>query len=524
MGRQHRHALQLGLLVATAFTGIWVPMPSALGADRAALAAALESIRAADLKREVEVLADDSFEGREAGSRGGHAAGMYLARYLEQHKLKPGGTAGYFQTFNGNCRNVLGVLAGSDPALKQQYAVVSAHYDHVGYGNRRNSNGPTGYIHNGADDNASGVSAVLEAARAMGMLAEPPKRSILFALWDSEENGLNGSKYWLANPTIPLGRITAAINLDMVGRLRHDRLIVYGTRTSQSLRRLICEANRGCDLLLDFDWEMKDDSDHHPFFVAGIPVLMFHTGLHEDYHRPSDDAVKINAEGMQRIDRLLFNAIVSLAEEPEQHRFRTKSRQEFPSTREAEEQAMAPLPGRLGVRWISARGGERGVIIQSVTPGSAAERAGIRPADRMVRFGGEEPSGDRFASQVLAAPASVEAVVEREKAAEPITLKLQLAGQPLRLGIAWRVDDAEPSIVQIVRVVPGSPAEEAGLRLFDRIYEVDGRRFASSDEFANLLQGDQGPTQWLVESSGRIKTVEVTPLKPLASKPGLSAK
>jgi hypothetical protein len=318
-----------------------------VAAERAA--SALESIKAADLKHHVDVLADDSFEGREAGSRGGHAAGAYIAREFERHRLRPAGDQGtYFQSFFGNCRNVLGLIEGSDPALKNQYVVICGHYDHVGYGSRRNSNGPTGYIHNGADDNASGTAAVLEVMEAVASLAEPPRRSILFALWDSEENGLNGSKHWVSNSTVPLSSITAAINLDMVGRLRNDRLTIYGTRTSAGLRRLLCESNHGCELLFDFDWAMNDDSDHHSFFAAGVPTVMFHTGLHDDYHRPSDDAIKVNSNGIERITRLLFNTALALADAREPQRFRGQSRLESASTRETIERALPALPGRLG--------------------------------------------------------------------------------------------------------------------------------------------------------------------------------
>ncbi|MEX2137677.1 MAG: M20/M25/M40 family metallo-hydrolase [Pirellulales bacterium] len=505
-----RLLLSIHVLVGTITTA-----SSGVAAERAALAVARESITSSELKRHVEVLADDSFEGREAGSRGGRAASLYLAREFERHKLKPAGDQGtYFQSFFGNCRNVLGLIEGSDPELKQPYVVICGHYDHVGYGSRRNSNGPTGYIHNGADDNASGAAAVLEAIEAIVSVAEPPKRSILFALWDSEENGLNGSKHWVRNPTIPLGGITAAINLDMVGRLRNERLTIYGTRTSTGLRRLVCEANRRCDLLLDFDWTMNDDSDHHSFFAAGIPVMMFHTGLHEDYHRPSDDAAKVNAAGIERIARLLFNTTLALADAPQPQRFRSQSRQEFSSMRESAERALPPLPGRLGVQWRRPEpsDAEPGVRLETVNAGSAADRAGLKPDDRIVRFAGEPVDPHRFGEHVLAAPNPVEAEIRRPGEDEPRTVRLALTGQPLRVGIAWRVDEAEPTLVQIVRVTPGSPAASAGIRLFDRIYEVNGERFSSIDEFGRLMATDE-PLKLLAETQGRMRMIELTPLK-----------
>jgi hypothetical protein len=486
-------------------------------ADLAAAARARDSIKATELKRHVEVLADDTFEGREAGSRGGRAAGAYLAREFERHKLKPaGGDGTYFQAFNGNCRNLLGVWEGSDARLKQEYVVVCAHYDHVGYGSRRNSNGPIGYIHNGADDNASGAAALLETVEALALLGQPLSRSVLFVLFDSEENGLNGSKHWVAQPTVPLARITTAINLDMIGRLRNERLTVYGTRTSQGLRRVVCEANRDCNLLIDFTWEMSSDSDHYTFFTAGVPVLMFHTGLHEDYHRPSDDTAKVNVDGEERVTRLLFNALLTLADEPAQRRFRPQSRQEFASMRDSKEVPLSPLPGRLGVRWkLESEAVAPGVVVESVVPNSAASRAGLRAGDRIVKFAGQAPSSDSFASLVLSAANPVEALVHRPQSAEPVTLKIQLSGQPIRFGLTWRIDDAEPTVAQVVRLVPGSPAATAGLRLLDRVYDVNGQKFSSSDEFGALINAAAHPVQLLVESAGRMRTVEVMPLAPL---------
>jgi Zn-dependent M28 family amino/carboxypeptidase len=131
--------------------------------------------------------------------------------------LQPAGHDGaYFQLFGPGYRNILGIIPGSDPALSNQFVLISAHYDHVGYGTRRNSNGPIGYIHNGADDNASGTAAVLELVEAFQRLAIPPRRSVLFVLWDGEEKGLLGSLHWLSYPTVALENVRLMINLDMV--------------------------------------------------------------------------------------------------------------------------------------------------------------------------------------------------------------------------------------------------------------------------------------------------------------------
>ena len=183
-------------------------LPGPLFAENLSLAAALDSITRSELQRHIEVLADDTFEGREAGARGGQAAAGYIARLLQQCELKPGGDRGsYYQAFNSSCRNILASMEGSDPQLGQEVIVVGAHYDHVGYGTQRNSYGPWGYIHNGADDNASGVAGLLELAQALSHLPQRPRRTILLAFWDGEEKGLLGSKHWVQTPTISLSRL-----------------------------------------------------------------------------------------------------------------------------------------------------------------------------------------------------------------------------------------------------------------------------------------------------------------------------
>ncbi len=229
-----------------------------LAVENLALEAAIESIQSKQLQKHVDVLADDSFEGREAGSRGGRAAGTYLLKQIRELGLEGGGANGsYVQMFQGNFRNLLGVLPGSDPDLKDEVIVLGAHYDHVGYGTRRNSKGPIGYIHNGADDNASGTSGLLEVAEALCSLPTPPRRTVLFAFWDGEEKGLLGSKHWVSDPTISLDRIKLMINVDMIGRPNPNRLEVSGTRSLAGLRELVVRQNRFSDLHVNFPWKIK---------------------------------------------------------------------------------------------------------------------------------------------------------------------------------------------------------------------------------------------------------------------------
>jgi len=471
--------------------------------------AALESIQAGDLRRHVAYLADDRLKGREAGQRGGRAAGSYLANRLHGLGLRGGGIdGGFFQPFAPNFRNVLGRLSGSDSKLSSEFVIVCAHYDHVGYGTLRNSRGPVGYVHNGADDNASGVSVLIELAEAFAMLPEPPRRSVLFAAWDAEEKGLLGSKYWVARPTLPLNRVVAVLNMDMVGCLQNDRLTLLGSRSGVGLRRLVSLQNEGLGLLVDFDWSVKTGGDQYPFFQRSIPVLLLHTGEHERYHTPYDDAKWINHAGMNRVARLAFHVVYELADRPQGPRFRPAARRETEATRRSLAGRAARPPDRLGVGWRPDAAAMDGVRLNRVVYGSPADRAELRPGDRIVQFAGREIhcSAD-LSGALMAAESPATAIVRRTGHAEPLQRTVQLAGKPIRLGIFWRVDDAEPGTIILTHVVLGSPAARAGLRPGERIYQVAGRDFADETEFAQLARTLPEPLELLVERNGQVRTV-----------------
>ena len=487
---------------------LW-PVLSQASERSSSYVAALESISVDQLKQHVEHLADDKLEGREAGRRGGRAAGDYLEDQLARLGLRGAGVdGGFFHPFAPNFRNVLALLQGSDPALKNQVVIAGAHYDHVGYGTRRNSRGPIGYIHNGADDNASGTSALLELAEAFEMLSEPPRRSVLFAFWDAEEKGLLGSKHWVAHPTLPLENVAAVLNMDMIGWLRKDAMTVFGTRSGYGLRRLVSRQNEGLQLRLDFPWTLKANADHYPFFQHGIPVLTLHTGLHDKYHSPRDDAEWINSAGMNRVARLLFGVVYELADRPETPGFRQAARRESDHTRQALWRRKPKLAGRLGVGWLRRESSAEGVRLTRIASGSPAEKAGLRLGDRIVRFAGREiRSGDDLRGAVMNAETPASLVLKRPDRQQPLEVTVQLNGNPLRLGITWRVDEAEPGTLILTYVVPGSPAARAGLRAGDRVYQIAGRHFADDAEFAQLAKSLPEPLELLVERDGQLRTV-----------------
>jgi hypothetical protein len=515
------HPVFCRLLTAVAMAaGALLPANRGEAAEAAAFTAALESITAKEMRQYVEVLANDTFEGRAAGTRGGRAAAVYLTQQFKRLGLKPGGTNGtsYYQPFGSGYQNILGILEGSDPELKNEYVVIGAHFDHVGYGTARNSYGPTGFIHNGADDNASGDAALLEIVEAFNVFGSRPKRSILFALWDCEEAELNGSNHWTKAPTIPRTHVALAFNLDMVGRLRNHRLEIIGSRSAAGLRRAVSQCNVEQDMTVDFEWEITRNSDHWSFYQVGIPIVFVHTGLHNDYHRPSDDPEKLNYQGMQGITQLVFRLAYQLADADERPKFRSHSRQEGVTERMALERTLPPPPGRLGIRWDDRDTTGPGLRVIQVDRGSAAERAGIRSDDRLMDFGGMPLDAKTdLRPIVLAAKSPVKATIARGEAL--IDVELPLPDAPLRVGISWREDAGEPGTLIVVQVVAGSPAERAGIHTADRIYAVGGENFANGSQFVEQVAAIEGPIPMTLERAGRVFSVTLAEASTAAQHP-----
>jgi hypothetical protein len=481
--------------------------------------AALESITGNELLDYSKTLADEKMAGREAGTPGGAEARKYLIEQYAKLKLQPAGPDGKFeQPFGQNFCNIVAVIPGRDPALKNEYVLVEAHYDHVGHGRHGMSYDP-GEIHPGADDNASGSSALLEIAQAFSFLGEPPKRSILILATDGEEKGLLGAKHWAANPTIPIDKVVAGLNLDMIGRLRDDKLLVLGTRTGCGLRRLVGQQNEEFGMSLLFDYEFKPNSDCYPIFEKGVPMLLLHTGVHENYHRTSDTPEKLNAAGMSRVARFAFCIVNELADRPDRLAYRQNAKRENGRTEtQLAEQSPKP-PSRLGVSLDPiVKSDSTGVRIAKVEPDSPAAKAGLKEDDRIVEFAGREPKTcDELISLVMSAESSTKASVKSPKEENSREVQIELSGHPLRLGISWRTDDAEPKALILTHVVAGMPAALAGLQPGDRVYQVAGRDFADENEFLELANAPADSLDVLIERNGQMQLVHLNfkPAPPL---------
>ncbi|HEY3186102.1 MAG TPA: M28 family peptidase, partial [Solirubrobacteraceae bacterium] len=264
--------------------------------------------------------------------------------------------------------NVIAVLPGTDPARAHEAVVLGAHYDHLGR--------TGGHVHPGADDNASGTAAVLALARHFAATGGTP-RTLVFALFGGEELGLLGSGAYVQHPPFPLARTVAMVNLDMVGRLRDERLHVLGVDSASGLRDLVGAAATGLGFDLSFGGDPFGPSDHQAFYRHGVPVVFLTTGEHGDYHRPTDTWEKINASGLERIVTLADRVVDRLARE----RAPVYARATPPRATRSGSGAFLGVAPDQGDEVPGAR-------LSMVVPESAADRAGVRPGDVIVRFGG----------------------------------------------------------------------------------------------------------------------------------------
>lgn len=277
-----------------------------------------QDINLENLKKHVYYLSSDQMKGRATGSKELKKAARYIEKEFKKYRLSPKGTKGYRQSFEAKVRrivvadsirtaeNIIGFLDNGAPYT----IVIGAHYDHLGLGDFGGSKDPDniGKIHNGADDNASGVAGLLELARYYSSNQVQEDFNILFIAFSAEELGLLGSKYWTENPTLPLSDIHWMLNMDMIGRYNpNNGLAIIGYGTSPQFPAIF--EGLQSDIKFNLSKDGNGGSDQTSFYKKDIPVLFFHTGGHEDYHKTGDDAKKIDYQALKSILQLEVKVI-----------------------------------------------------------------------------------------------------------------------------------------------------------------------------------------------------------------------
>ena len=281
-----------------------------------------------------------------------------------------------------SARNVVGFLKGAGD-LSEEVLVIGAHFDHLGLGELSSlAAKPGSEVHNGADDNASGTAGLLELAGALASRKDQRRRSVLFLAFSGEEQGLLGSRHYVNHPVVPLQKTVAMINMDMIGRMQGQRLIIGGTGSSPGWRDLLTQLNKDVELEIKFREGGFGPSDHSSFYGRDIPVLFFFTGVHGDYHKPSDDYDKIEPALTARVVEFIFQTARSICGMDQRPAFQQTA-------------GAPPETGRTGFRvtlGIIPDYGEEveGVRLTGVREGSPAAKCGLRSGDLMVGWSGKK--------------------------------------------------------------------------------------------------------------------------------------
>lgn len=340
------------------------------------------------LRAHVAFLASDELQGRGTGTEGEKLAAKYIVSKYKKLKLKPiGDNKTYLQGFDfkggmhgtgepGKAANIVGFLDNGAPTT----VIIGAHYDHLGTGNQGSSldANPAGKIHNGADDNASGVAGLLELARYFKSNKVKEKNNFIFICFSGEELGLLGSDYFVEHPPVDLGMINYMINLDMVGRLdsKNGGLSVTGSGTSPGWEPLLKSLST-TEVPITTDSSGTGPSDHTKFYLKKIPVLHFFTGSHSDYHKPSDDAEKINYEGEVAVLNTIIKVVDAMDNQPKLAYLTTKSKSMGGSR--SFKVTMGIMP--------SYSSKVTGLKVDGVSEGKPAQKAGILAGDVIIQIG-----------------------------------------------------------------------------------------------------------------------------------------
>lgn len=362
----------------------------------------------ADMMTHLRYLASEELEGRGLGSKGIIKAAAYIADVFGKAGLEPGGDGNsYFQTWYADAgkggsrvemRNVTGVIPGSNPAFDDQAVVVCAHYDHLGLGWPVVHKGDEGKIHFGADDNASGTAVLLELAERLGQ-GFKPERSVVFIAFTGEESGLLGSRYYVEHlDKKKRENIMAAVNLDTVGRFddKKGKLMVLGGSSAREWRFIFMGIAYTVGIETELITQELDASDQVSFIEKGIPGIQLFSGAHFDYHRPTDTVDKINPAGLVKAAAVVRETVVYLTGRKEPLTFQGAGK------KAAQPAAAGSGRRRAGTGFMpdfAFKG--KGVKIGALSPGSAAEKAGLKKGDIIIKLGKTPVTDLRQYSAVL---------------------------------------------------------------------------------------------------------------------------
>jgi hypothetical protein len=343
-----------------------------------------------DILEHIKYLSSDELEGRYPGSKGSDLAIDYIATDYKRSRLSPLGSDDYLQFFDFTNQqgkkikipNVVGMIPGT--TLKDEYIVIGAHFDHLGYGGAHSGSLEmnSSAIHNGADDNASGIAGMLELASKLSSERKKIKRSLIFIAFNAEEQGIFGSKYFVKNSPVNTSNIITMINLDMIGRLNNLSLNISGTGTSPLFNNILDKISKKHYLNINKNPEGFGPSDHSSFYSNNIPVLFFFTGGHSDYHKPSDDWNKINSSGQKKIVDMIYDVVLEIDNNTKRPKFT-----------EAGPKSMAS-PGRVKLKVTfgfmpSYSSTGKGLGVDGVRTEGPAGKAGLVKGDIILEINGE---------------------------------------------------------------------------------------------------------------------------------------
>ncbi len=343
-----------------------------------------------DILEHIKYLSSDELEGRYPGSKGSDLAIDYIATDYKRSRLSPLGSDDYLQFFDFTNQqgekikipNVVGMVPGT--TLKDEYIVIGAHFDHLGYGGAHSGSLEmnSSAIHNGADDNASGIAGMLELASKLSSERKKIKRSLIFIAFNAEEQGIFGSKYFVKNSPVNTSNIITMINLDMIGRLNNLSLNISGTGTSPLFNNILDKISKKHYLNINKNPEGFGPSDHSSFYSNNIPVLFFFTGGHSDYHKPSDDWNKINSSGQKKIVDMIYDVVLEIDNNTKRPKFT-----------EAGPKSMSS-PGRVKLKVTfgfmpSYSSTGKGLGVDGVRTEGPAGKAGLVKGDIILEINGE---------------------------------------------------------------------------------------------------------------------------------------